>query len=346
MATNSSNISTAIRFTAKPISEFYTLFSEAEILEIIDALEVRQEIPLKYAYKGRGAKIWDDFYLKYIIPTWYRTSNVEIDLLKENFAYINSHALSAERINIIDVGSGNSYPVKDFISRLNKLNRINKYVALDVSDELLKVSRKNFQKWFPLIEFVSQAIDIENNCISPDLMNNQTEVENGTTANVILHLGVTIGNHQNRIQVFKNLKDSMGKNDFLVFTNEIGSNSTWDEKARGGCDYHAREIYEWIKNNMGIRDEDCELIRRYDLAIDSVVANMKFRQNYTINFNYQGIDKNVSFSEGEEITIWRHHKHEISELMQEIEQAGLKLSHYTTNKYSSHIMAICQVASN
>ncbi|WP_414576592.1 L-histidine N(alpha)-methyltransferase [Anabaena sp. CCY 9402-a] len=346
MATNSSNISTAIRFTAKPISEFYTLFSEAEILEIIDALEVRQEIPLKYAYKGRGAKIWDDFYLKYIIPKWYRTSNVEIDLLKENFAYINSNALSAERINIIDVGSGNSYPVKDFISRLNKLNRINKYVALDVSDELLKISRKNFQKWFPLIEFVSQVIDIENNCISPDLLNNQTEGENGTTANIILHLGVTIGNHQNRIQVFKNLKDSMGKNDFLVFTNEIGANSTWDEKARGGCDYHAREIYEWIKKNMGIRYEDCELIRRYDLAIDSVVVNIKFRQNYTINFNYQGIDKNVSFSEGEEITIWRHHKHEIPELMQEIEQAGLQLSHYTTNKYSSHIMAICQVASN
>ncbi|UKO98618.1 L-histidine N(alpha)-methyltransferase [Nostoc sp. UHCC 0870] len=342
MAKNSSDISTAISFTAKPIFEFYSLFSEAEILEIIYALEVRQEIPLKYSYKGRGAKIWDDFYLKYIIPKWYRTSNVEIDLLKDNFAYINSNSRSSEKINVIDVGSGNSYPVKNFISRLNKLNRINKYVALDVSDELLKVSRKNFQKWFPLIEFVSQAIDIENNCISPDLMNDKTEIY--TTANVILHLGVTIGNHQNRIKVFKNFKASMGKNDFLVFTNEIGSNSTWDEKARGGCGYHAREIYEWIKNNLGIRDEDCELIRKYDLAIDSVVANMKFCHNYTINFNYQGIDKNVTFSKGEEITIWRHHKHEIPELLQEIEQAGLQLSHYTTNKYSSHIMAICQVA--
>lgn len=344
MAQNSSDICTALSFTANPISEFYSLFSEAEVLEIISALEVRQEIPLKYSYKGRGAKIWDDFYLKYIIPKWYRTSNVEIDLLKDNFAYINSNSRSSDKINIIDVGSGNSYPVKNFISRLNKLNRINKYVALDVSDELLKVSRKNFQKWFPLIEFVSQTIDIENNCISSDLLNNQTE--SYTKANVILHLGVTIGNHQNRMKVFKNFKNSMSKNDFLVFTNEIGSNSTWDEKARGGCGYHAREIYEWIKNNMGIRDEDCELVRKYDLVTDSIVVNMKFRQNYNINFKSNKIDKNISFSEGEEITIWRHHKHEIPELQQELEQAGLQLSHYTTNKYSSHIMAICQVASN
>jgi uncharacterized SAM-dependent methyltransferase len=59
-----------------------------------------------------------------------------------------------------------------------------------------------------------------------------------------------------------------------------------------------------------------------------------------------GIDKNVEISEGEEITIWRHHKYEIPELLQEIEQAGLQLVHYSTNKYSSHVMVICEIASN
>jgi len=337
----SSDISSSSSCTTKPSSEFYSLFSEAEVLEIIHALEVRREMPLKYSYKGRGARIWDDFYLKYIIPKWYRASNVEIELLNKNFAYINSYYQSSGKINIVDVGAGNSYPVKKFVSQLRKLNKINKYVALDVSAELLKVSKKNFQKWFPSIEFISQAIDIENNSIPQTLLHHQTE----DPANIFLHLGVTIGNHQNRIRVFKNFKDSMGENDLLIFTNEIGSNSTWDGKARGGCDYHAGKIYEWIKSNIGIRYEDCELIRKYDLETDSVVANMKFRQNYTINFQYQGIDKNVNLFEADEITIWRHHKHEIPELMQEIEQAGLKIVQYTTNKYLTHIMVICQVAS-
>jgi uncharacterized SAM-dependent methyltransferase len=341
-----SSIQTSIHHTAKPSSEFYSIFSEEELLEIIQALEIKREIPLKYSYKGRGAKIWDNFYLKYIVPKWYRTSNIEIDLLKDNFEYINDSLKSFEKINIIDIGSGNSYPAKEFISKLNKLGKVNQYVALDISEELLALSQKNFIKWFPSIEFASSPIDIENSCIPKILFENKAKFETEDIAKVILHLGVTIGNHQNRTRVLKNFRDSMGENDLLVFTNETGSNSKWDGRARGAFKYHAEQIYAWIKNKMGIRAEDCELVRKYDLETDSIVANMKFLQNYTICFSFMGLDKNIEISEGEEITIWRHHKYEMPELLQEIEQAGLKLVHYNTNKYLTHIMAICKVASN
>ncbi|MEH1821122.1 MAG: L-histidine N(alpha)-methyltransferase [Nostoc sp.] len=340
------DISTTINRTAKPSSEFYSLFSEEEVLGIIEALEVRREIPLKYSYKGRGAKIWDDFYLKYVIPKWYGRANVEIDLLKSNFKYLNSNIKTGERVNIVDVGAGNSYPVKNFIHRLNKLGKINKYIALDISYELLQVSRNNFRKWFPLVNFISSTIDIENTSVPKTLFQNQTSLEVDDTAKIFLHLGVTIGNHQNRDKVFKNFRDSMGKNDFLVFTNEIGSNSTWDGIFRGGCKYHVEEIYEWVKNKIGIKSEDCELVRKYDLKTDSIVANLKLRHNYTINFSLIGIDKKVEISKGEEITIWRHHKYEIPKLLQEIERSGLQLIHYSTDKYKSHIMVICKIASD
>ncbi len=341
-----SDRSTAINRIAKPSSEFYAIFSKEEVLEIIHALEVRREIPLKYSYKGRGAKIWDDFYRKYIIPTWYRTSNVEIELLKNNFKYLNSNIQDGDKVNIVDVGAGNSYPVKNFIKRLNKLEKVNKYIALDISEELLHVSKSNFRKWFPAIEFISSTIDIENNCVPKSLFQNKANLEIDEKAKIFFHLGVTIGNHQNRDEVFKNFKNSMGKNDFLVFTNEIGSNSTWDGNVRGGCKYHVEEIYGWVKSKIGIKSEDCELVRKYDLKTDSIVANIKLRHNHTINFDKMGIDKKIEISEGEEITIWRHHKYEISKLLQELERSGLQLIHYSIDKYKSHIMAICKVASN
>ncbi|MEH2422811.1 MAG: L-histidine N(alpha)-methyltransferase [Nostoc sp.] len=341
-----SDMSTAISCTAKPSSEFYSIFSEEEVLGIIHALEIRREIPLKYSYKGRGAKIWDDFYLKYIIPKWYRTSSVEIDLLENNFKYLNGNIASGEKVNIIDVGAGNSYPIKKFIHQLNKLGKVNKYIALDISEELLHLSRNNFRKWFPLIEYISSTIDIENSCIPKVLFQNQASLEIDHTAKIFFHLGVTIGNHQNRDEVLKNFRDSMGKNDFLVFTNEIGSNSTWDRIVRGGCKYHVEEIYGWVKNNIGIKSEDCELVRKYDLKTDSIIANLKLRHDYTINFSRMGIDKKIDISEGEEITIWRHHKYEIPKLLQEIEHSGLQLIYYSTDKYKSHIMVICKVASN
>ncbi len=341
-----SDISTAISRTAKPSSEFYSIFSEEEVLGIIHALEVRREIPLKYSYKGRGAKIWDDFYRKYVIPRWYGRSNVEIELLKDNFQYLNGNIKLGKTVNIVDVGAGNSYPVKNFVQRLNKLGKINKYIALDISEQLLIVSRNNFKKWFPSVEFSSSTIDIENTCVPKILFQNQAGIENDDTAKIFLHLGVTIGNHQNRDEVFKNFRESMGKNDLLVFTNETGSNSAWDGKVRGGCKYHVEEIYGWVKSKIGIKSEDCELVRKYDLKTDSIVANIKFCHNYTINFSRMGIDKKIEISEGEEITIWRHHKYEIPKLLQELERSGLQLLHYSTDKYKSHIMVICQVASN
>ncbi|MFN6481424.1 MULTISPECIES: L-histidine N(alpha)-methyltransferase [unclassified Nostoc] len=341
-----SDISTAISRTAKPSSEFYSLFSEEEVLGIIDALELRREIPLKYSYKGRGAKIWNEFYLKYVIPKWYGRTNVEIDLLKNNFKYLNSNIPDGKKVNIVDVGAGNSYPVKNFIRRLDKLGKVNKYIALDISEELLHVSRNNFKKWFPLVDFISSTIDIENSCVPKILFQNQTSLEIDDTTKIFLHLGVTIGNHQNRDKVLKNFRDSMGKNDFLVFTNETGSNSTWDGIFRGGCKYHVEEIYGWVKNKIGIKSEDCELVRKYDLKTDSIVANLKVSHDYTINFSRIGIDKKIEISKGEEITIWRHHKYEMPKLLQEIERSGLQLIHYSTDKYKSHIMVICKVASN
>jgi uncharacterized SAM-dependent methyltransferase len=342
----SSSIPTFMCHTAKPTSEFFSVFSEEEILVIIQALEFRREIPLKYSYKGRGAKIWDNFYLKHIIPRWYRTSNPEITLLRKNFELLNSQLQNCEKVTIVDVGAGNSYPVKEFIYKLNKLARINKYIALDISEELLDLSEKNFRKWFPLIEFIGYTIDIENSSLPEVLPKNKATVETDEIAKIILHLGVTMGNHQNRTGVLKNFRDSMGKNDLLVFTNEIGSNSKWDGTVRGGFKYHVEQVYAWIKNNIGIRSQDCELVRKYDDKTDSIVANIKLRHDYAINFRFMEIDKTIEISKGEEITIWKQHKYEIPELLQEIERAGLQLVHSSTDKYLSNNMVICKIASN
>ncbi|MBD2164217.1 L-histidine N(alpha)-methyltransferase [Calothrix membranacea FACHB-236] len=328
----------------EPNSKFYSIFSKKEVLELIQALEIRREIPLKYSYKGRGAKIWNNYYQKYITPQWYRTSNVEIDLLNNNFEYLNGSYQNCNQVNIIDVGAGNSYPAKKLISRLTKLNKINQYIALDISSELLEVSKANFIKWFPSIKFNSATVDIETSPIPSKLW--QASNSQDDIANIFLHLGVTIGNHQDRISSLQNFRKSMSKNDLLVFTNEIGANSQWDGKARGGCKYHVEELYTWIKNKVGISAEDCELIRKYDLKTDSITANIKFHRNYTVNFNELGINKKFEVVKDEEITIWRHHKYEMPELLKELEQAGLQLVHSSCNKYFSHIMVICRIAEN
>ncbi|MDY6784561.1 MAG: L-histidine N(alpha)-methyltransferase [Cyanobacteriota bacterium] len=329
-----------IRCPGKPIAEFYSIFSEAEISAIAQSLEMSREIPLKYSYKGQGAKKWDRFYLQHLVARWYRSSNPEVQLLAQNFKLIHSHCTTAHKLNILDVGAGNSYPVKTFVRQFHRFNPIERYIALDISPELLAVSEGNFKRWFPTIQFYSYLIDIEKSCIPKTIVD--CEDENRT--NIILHLGVTMGNHRNRIGVLKNFRYSMKKGDLLIVASEIGSNSQWNGIARGGFKYHVEQVYAGIKRLMAIGDEDCELVRKYDEESDSLVANIKFIKDYEFEFNVRGTDKKVTVSEGEEITIWRQHKYEISELLQEVEKAGLQLIRYTTNKYSSNIMVICEVA--
>ncbi|HBB34951.1 MAG TPA: hypothetical protein DDZ80_15655 [Cyanobacteria bacterium UBA8803] len=341
----SSAIATPARRVAQPSAEFYSIFSQEELLDIIHTLEFRREIPLKYSYKGTGAQNWDKFYLKYIRPRWYRNSNPEILLLRDNFALINSHLAKSRQLTIIDVGVGNSYSIKEFIHRLNQMGKVKRYIALDISKELLELSQRNFINWFPDIRFSSCTIDIENCSLSKILLKNQDNLEADDTAKIIFHLGVTMGNHHNRIGVLKNLRNSLGKNDLLVFTNEIGSNSQWDGRARGGFKYHVDKVYAWLKKHIGIDSEDCQLLRKYDNLTDSIVANIKLCHDYAINFSLSAIEQQIEIYTGEEITIWRQHKYEIPELRQEIEQAGLELVHYSTDRYFANIMVICKVAS-
>jgi uncharacterized SAM-dependent methyltransferase len=327
---------------AQPSAEFYSIFSDTEILDIIQTLTTRREISLKYSYKGQGANIWDKFYLNYLRPRWYRPVNREIALLNDNFELITHKISAVKTVNLIDVGAGNSYPVKQFIRRLHRFGKITRYIALDISEDLLQLSQKNIKKWFPHIEFISDTIDIEKHSLSQTLLNHQVNLKTDDTAQIILHLGVTMGNHHNRTAVLQNFKDSMGKHDVLIFTNEIGSNSQWDGTVRGGLKYHVDQIYAWVKNALGIQAEDCKLVRKYDPKTDSIVATIKFNWNYRINFRIMAEDKPIEIAAGEEIRIWRQHKFEIPELLQEIEQAGLRVIQYKTDQYLSNIMVICE----
>ncbi|MDH6059333.1 L-histidine N(alpha)-methyltransferase [Chrysosporum bergii ANA360D] len=330
---------------AKPSPEFYSVFSPTEVLELMEALKLYREIPLKYSYKGTGAKIWNKFYQNHVIAKWYQKPNVEVELLQQNFLYINGSYQKVAKVNIVDVGAGNSYPVKGILAQLHKLGKINQYIALDISQELLSISQANIKKWFPSLKIHTHRVDIEKQTIPLDILTTSSDDEINHIANIFLHLGVTIGNHQNRNKALQNLKNSMNQLDLLIFTNEIGSNSTWNQDPRGGCKYHVEGIYKWIQESLGIKPEHCQLVRKYDFETDSITASIKFKKNYTISFSQLDMEYNVEFSQNEEITIWRHHKYQLPELIQDIEKAGLQVVDYSRSGNLSHIMVICKVAS-
>lgn len=329
----------------EPKQELYSIFSVAEVIEIINSLSIAREIPMKYFYQQKCAEDWDNFYALENETTGQEPyPNPDVELLRENFGYFNYKTKSYKKVNIIDVGSGNSYPVKEFITKFHSLERLNKYIAVDISQDMLKLSKNNIQEWVPELEFINYKCDIEHDRVDIILFESKANFEFSEVVNIILHLGCTIGNHRDRCKILKNFRNGMNKDDLLVFSNEI-SDYSWDGSEMNALKNRIRNSYSWITDMLNIKAEDCELELGFDSTIDSHVANIKFKENYTIYFNLLDVIYKFKFVKGEKITIWRHYVHKLNELLVEIEQSGLQIAQLTTSKDLSYLMVICQIIS-
>lgn len=329
----------------KPKPEFYSTFSEEEIIEIINYLDSERAVSLKYCYREKLASAWDNFILDFGVSKQFKYTKNEEELLKESWNYINYQIPKTTKINVIEIGPGNSYPMKAFIDQVLSLGRMNSYVAIDISQEMLNISRENIFKWFPKLKFFGYKCDMEKAQISQIISEQSTDNEPDNIINVIICLGGTIYNHKERGKIFKNIKMGMRKNELFIFTSLICSTANWDGKLLGGSSSAIYQMCEYIRDILGIRREDSEIISKFDSAIDSRIANIKLNENHSIEFNIsQGKSNKVLLLKNEEINVWRHHSSTILKILTEVEQSGLQLVYLSTDRDLSEVMVICQAA--
>lgn len=219
---------------------------------------------------------------------------------------------------------------------------MNSYIAIDISQEMLNISRKNISQWFPEVIFLCHKCDMEKELLSKIIAEYNYESDN--IINVIISLGGTIQNHKDRGKIFKNIKKGMTKKELFVSSARIGSNADWDGKLLGGSRSALYKMCDYTRYILGIRREDSEIITKVDSIIDSRVGNIKLGENYSIEVNSQGKNKKVLLFKDEEINIWKYHWSTIPEVLTEIEQSGLQLVHLSKDRESSEVIVICQVA--
>ena len=85
----------------EPKPEFYKIFNESEIIEIIRDLEVRKEINFKFSYKNKGAVYWDDFYTRGLEDGSYLNPKRVMNLLRHSDDLILQRIKTTDYLNII-----------------------------------------------------------------------------------------------------------------------------------------------------------------------------------------------------------------------------------------------------
>lgn len=181
-----------------------------QISEFVTALKGRNEIPLKFEYLDNGAKRWDAL----VHSKNYKLGLTETDLIKSSATEILKEV--KERANIIDLGCGTGDKAVFFLQKLKTHKK--KYVALDISEEMLNLAKSKISGKILNLNSEFQRIDFEEGNFA-----HITEFlrEKNYPFNLILFLGNTLGNVSDKSRVLSNIRESMTFSDHLLIGIEL-----------------------------------------------------------------------------------------------------------------------------
>ncbi|GAA0499453.1 hypothetical protein Ade02nite_82940 [Paractinoplanes deccanensis] len=129
-------------------------FAPDDLDRIAAHLAATGEIDTRYSYTGDGAGSWDR------LATWQETG-AEPNVLHATLSMLRDmhHELIAPLhgpVRVVDLGPGNGIPVRGLLQRLRDAGRLERYVGVDASAEMLAIAEANLREWLdpaPPLEF-------------------------------------------------------------------------------------------------------------------------------------------------------------------------------------------------
>ncbi len=323
----------------KPNPEIYTIYNEEEIIEMLNDLEFKKQINLKYSYKNGGATYWNNRYLSGVSPIQKTTKDLT-DSIINDLDYLVS---DQKKVNLIDLGPGNGYPVKTIIEDFNNKNLINKYIPIDVSPEILEITKSNIKNWFPDLDIRDYCLDIESSRFGKVFLENKSLTKN--IPNIVLYIGNTIANHDDSVRVIKNLADGLTDNDVIIMTYTLDSNAT-----RSTLNYaknlDADKHHTWLLELFGIDVEKCQTKVEYLAEKKVKIKYLILDKDYRISINLFGEEKVLELKNKELIVIWEHYLVSYIDFVKQIQDSGLEILVSRKSLDLSSGMVACKIVAN
>ncbi len=322
---------------AKKISlstPFYNLFSEEELTEFYTDLRFNSSINSKYYYKNVGAQYWHNLYISGV-SSIVKAVDKMLDLAIDSIPH---YLPEAEKLNIIDIGPGDGYPVKKLITKLFKENKISKYISVDISAEINKITTENLQTWFPKLYIKQYQRDLEYGKIGSIFLENREKSEN----NIILNIGNTISNYEGRVQILKHLRSGMIPGDLLVitFTLDKMENRTVLSSVKNE---NSDLLQSWILDLIGIGTKLCQIIIEYNAELNSKTKGFKLDKDYEIEFKFSNRTEIVKLKAGQLINTWKHFLIDVVPFIEELRAAKLEIIDFKTDVGDFNALAICKI---
>jgi uncharacterized SAM-dependent methyltransferase len=330
--------------TPKP--EFYDIYSRRQILDIISNLDIHREIPSQYNYMDGGANNWDNWVKRLDKEGAPNYLNNTIELVRSNLSTVDHLVGDRTHVNIIDIGVGNAYPVKDLLAHLLDKGILHRYIAIDISRTMLDIAEQNIKEWFDgKVNFEGHVRDISHERFDDLVVDDMLAKESHQTVNLVLLLGGTPVNFRSIPDVLKIVYGSMEEDDLLVYT---GNPDT--EKARRYFDFHPKEgsndlspIDRFILDLLNIDASLYEVEMGYDERKKMRFVRIRLNAALTIKFKFENSERSVNLEKGETILLLRIWHMTALEIIGKFENAGFVLLHSNMTKDRERLLTISGV---
>lgn len=335
--------------TVHPKQEFYDLYNKTQILDIINSLSIRGEIPRQYGYLGKGARMWEEWTHYMSRQTVTNNLTGAIELIHTNMDKIDD-LLKGRRVNIIDLGIGTAHPIKELLGHLLDRGSLNRYIAIDISPSMISIAKNNIESWFDgKVPFEGYVRDMTKETFDDLLVDDMLSKNSTQIINLILILGATPTNFYSFGDAFRTVYKSVSPDDILLYTDSVYTKNhrqhfDFDRRVIGSSIQpkanKLQPVHRYAVDLLDIDESFYEVEVGFDPIQRHKYVRIRLTRSITIEFEIDKHRRAVNLEKGDAILLLRVWNKTSQEIITEFEELGFTLLHSSLTQDRRFFMSI------
>ncbi len=327
-----------------PKPEFYDLYNRQQILDIMTNLRTHGEIPRQYGYFNGGADGWD------VVMRRHEQEEGLTNILKgtQELIHINLGAIDRliegySKINIVDVGPGNGIPVRELLEHVMERGVLHRYIAVDISKEMLRIAERNLREWFgDALPFEGYVRDVTYERFSDVLVDDLLDRGADQTLNLILFLGDTPVNFRSFSDPLRTIYGSMDGKALLVCTNKPDTETSrrYFEFSATANRSELSPGHRLVLDLMNVSDDLYKAEMGFDERRMMRYVRVRLNTALTIRFRFENSMHDVNLEKDSTILLLRVWHNSALGLIDEYQRVGLKLLQSSMTKDRNYLLTI------
>jgi SAM-dependent methyltransferase len=330
-----------------PTKEFYDSYNQQQILDIISNLSIHNEIPTQYTYVDGAAKYWDDYANRLNTEQTPNILTKTVELLDVAGPNIDRLVDEHRKVNVVDLGPGNGLPIRSTLARLLSLGKLNRYIAIDGSKEMLEILEDNIRKWFgDAVKFEGYVRDFSYERFD-DLFVDDYKIKDAVPVNLVCLIGGTLSNFRSPERALHSINSSLGLDDLFIYTGYLDT-----PNSRRYFDFNTSRPNQKLRSELilgllNIHESFYEIEQIYDEAKKARSGSFRLKIDLSIKFELgNGGVRYVELQKNTPILLWRHWHNSSTDLIEQFDKNGFDLMLATKTRSQEYLLLASKIKTN